>query len=104
MAAELVIHPEEIRTEAGNLSEAIESIEGAVRNIEGLINDSSRFWEGITADRHQAAWRQLQESFRTVLAKLKEHPVELLETAGEAETVMQEAVSRVTALSTDIIG
>lgn len=104
MAAELVIHPEEIRTEAGNLSEAIEAIEGAVRNIEGLVNGSSSFWEGIAADRHRTAWSQMQESFQTVIKKLKEHPAELLETAGETEAVVQEAVSRVTALPTDIIG
>lgn len=103
MAAELVIHPEEIRTAAGSLSEAIESLEGAVRNIEGLVNGSSRFWEGIAAGIHQLAWETMQENLLTVLGKLKEHPAELLETAGETIGVMERSHALVSALPTDII-
>lgn len=103
MSAEIIIDSDELKREAENIETALEEAEGVVRNIEGLISESSRYWEGIAYEGHKQIWNPVNEQLNAVLAKLKKHPENLRKTAADIEDVLEAAKTDVAALSTNVI-
>lgn len=103
MSAGIIIDSDELKREAENIETALEEAEGAVRNIEGLISESSWYWKGIAYEGHKQLWNPVNEQLNAVLAKLKKHPENLRETAEDTRNVLESARTDVAALPTNVI-
>lgn len=93
----------ELRQKAEQISKLNASISEDWNSIKNKVEKSKDFWEGAASDKHQTMFMELVPLVEEVLARLGEHPTDLLEMAGVYEQVEKEVTQVASELPSSII-
>ncbi len=100
---ELKVTPAELKAKAGEITSEINRIEQDFQKIAQAVSTSRGYWEGDASQAHQNYYTSYQDEIASVIAKLKEHPEDLLKMAGIYEATENQAVQTSQMLSQDVI-
>lgn len=92
---QLKVSPDELQRQAARIEEQIRQAEKSWNSLYEAAHASRRYWEGDAAEYRGRLLEETKQEILTVLGRLKEHPVRLLQMAGiytEAETKAAELV------------
>ncbi|MDO5131596.1 MAG: hypothetical protein Q4D81_01280 [Eubacteriales bacterium] len=96
------VNDESLLGAASTLKERIRNMQESYANVMEIVQNTSRYWVGLAGDEHRSAFQEQQDEIDHILARLSEHPDDLLTIAGiyvekekEAEEISRTPVTEV---------
>lgn len=79
---EILVTPEELAKSAGIVEGYLSNMQDYFDKIEETVRKTSSYWVGDAADFHRDMYMEQQENIIEIMARLNEHPRDLLSMAG----------------------
>ncbi len=99
----LKVSPYELKKQSGEILEEIREIESDFDEIDRLVTETVKYWEGEASTQHIKSYNNMKEHIKTVIKRLKEHPVDLEKMAGVYQGTEEAIIHLASALPTDIL-
>ncbi len=103
MTGRLTVTTEELKQTAKEFEQTVQRIDNCFSKIRSTSDRTSGCWRGEAGDMDRAGYDEYNEVIETLITRLREHPVDLLQMAGVYESAENEAKSIAGALPTDPI-
>lgn len=99
----LKVAPDDLKKKSGEITKEISNIESDFQKIDQLITGTKRYWEGDASNQHIKSYTKMKDDIKTIIKRLKEHPVDLQKMAGVYEQTEAAVSQLASALPTDVL-
>lgn len=99
----LKVTPEELKTVSSQVEPLIRKMSEDFNTISELMDSTAGYWLGDAGDMYRKTYKQKEDHISEMIARLSEHPRDLLTMAGVYESSERENVSRSEPLPSDVI-
>ena len=103
MDFQLKVSTEILKAQSDELKANIEQIKQDWSEIRTIVARTKSYWEGKASDEHQRRLEALADDADTAIARLLEHPEDLLEMAGIYDSTESRIISINEGLPADVI-
>jgi len=97
------VAPERLKTQAAEASRRLRRMERLFEDVEAVICRTGSYWIGEGGDLHRQAYLERKDELAAMLARLEEHPRDLLMISGNYEEAEADILSAIEQLRTDVI-
>ena len=86
------VTPSVLEEKAGEFSDIVSEIETQFGQIEEISARTNGYWRGEAGDKNREGFASYKDDIKAMLARLKEHPMNLLQMAGLYSNVENDAL------------
>lgn len=97
------VNPEQLRVKANSVQSSISVMRSAVAEISRIDNEFKDYWGVMAREAKNNEMKTYMGFVETVLARLSEHPADLMQMAGIYDTAEKENTGKSADLMTDVI-
>ena len=102
-AVELLVTPEQLTIASNDMSNSLNTMQGCIQELEQIIRASEGYWRGEAADYFRNLFFSEKPAIDESIARLNEHPRDLIEIAGNYIDTEHLLESLATELPSDVI-
>ena len=99
----LKVTPEELKAVSSQVEPLIAKMENDFRTISDLMNNTAGYWLGDAGDLYRKTYKQKEDHIYEMIARLREHPRDLLTMAGVYEQSERTNVAKAEPLPSEVI-
>lgn len=89
---ELLVTPEQLTIASSDMSNSLNSMQNCVEELDQIVRATEGYWRGEAGDMYRELFLSQRGDIDESIARLKEHPRDLIEIAGnyiDTEQVLQ---------------
>ncbi|MCD7884785.1 MAG: WXG100 family type VII secretion target [Lachnospiraceae bacterium] len=103
MAIVLKVEPNTLVRMAEDIESQLTDVQTQFSEVESAINATRSYWEGDASDAHKSQYDSLKDEISETIARLKNHPTNLLKMAGLYTETESELEALAESLAADVI-
>ena len=99
----LKVSPDVMIRQAESVRGSISDIRQQIEHLSEIIKGTKSYWLGQAGDKHQIAFQNIKKGCDEIVARLSEHPDDLLKMAGLYSTAERQSQEQSNSLQSNIL-
>ncbi len=79
---ELLVTPEQLTSASSDMSNSLNAMENCVQELDQIVRATEAYWRGEAGDMYRELFLSQRDNVDESISRLKEHPRDLIEIAG----------------------